>query len=90
MPRQHGKIEGRVQGVGFRYHAAMLANDCHLTGWVENMWDESVEIEVQGHEEDLDRFWLLLGKQSMFIRIDKMEIVDCNEVSEREFRIKYS
>ena len=90
MPRQHGTIEGRVQGVGFRYHANYLANDCHLTGWVENMWDGSVEIEVQGKEEDLDKFWLMLGKQSMFIRIDRMDVRKCKEIQEREFRIRYS
>ena len=40
--------EGQVQGVGFRFNNTNLAQARSLTGWVRNMEDGSVEMEVQG------------------------------------------
>ncbi|RHL24257.1 acylphosphatase [Collinsella sp. AF38-3AC] len=40
--------EGRVQGVGFRFTNTNLAQARSLTGWVRNMEDGSVEMELQG------------------------------------------
>ena len=40
--------EGQVQGVGFRFTNTNLAQTHSLTGWVRNMEDGSVEMEVQG------------------------------------------
>lgn len=40
--------EGQVQGVGFRFTNANLAQARSLTGWVRNMEDGSVEMELQG------------------------------------------
>lgn len=39
---------GQVQGVGFRFTNTNLAQTRALTGWVRNMEDGSVEMEVQG------------------------------------------
>ena len=48
--RKHITFYGRVQGVGFRYTAKYLAQSMDLTGWVENEWDGTVTMEVQGSE----------------------------------------
>lgn len=40
--------EGQVQGVGFRFTNTNLAQARALTGWVSNMEDGSVEMEIQG------------------------------------------
>ena len=40
--------EGQVQGVGFRFTNTNLAQARALTGWVRNMEDGSVEMEIQG------------------------------------------
>lgn len=40
--------EGQVQDVGFRFTNTNLAQTHTLTGWVRNMEDGSVEMEVQG------------------------------------------
>lgn len=89
MPRKHMVVSGRVQGVGFRYHAHVLANGCKLTGWVRNLESGEVELEIQGHEEAIEKFFSLLGRNSMFIRVDDMEIRDCAEIRESSFIIKY-
>ena len=48
--RQRIVFHGRVQGVGFRYTAKYLAQSLGLTGWVENEFDGTVVMEIQGRE----------------------------------------
>lgn len=50
MIRKHIYFSGRVQGVGFRYQAAYYARSLGLTGWVRNLSDGRVEMEIQGRE----------------------------------------
>ena len=50
--RKHFYFSGRVQGVGFRYRSYYIAQSMGLTGWVKNLWDDRVEMEVQGTRED--------------------------------------
>ena len=45
--RLHLIFYGKVQGVGFRYRSTMLANELGLTGWVKNLEDGTVEMQVQ-------------------------------------------
>jgi len=42
------RVEGNVQGVGFRNWTQRLAVQLGLTGWVRNRRDGSVEIVVHG------------------------------------------
>ena len=47
---------GRVQGVGFRYSAKRLAMGFDLVGWVRNLEDGRVEMQVMGEEDELAEF----------------------------------
>jgi acylphosphatase len=49
-------ISGRVQGVGFRYFTEEAAAREGLHGWVRNLPDGRVEIDVEGEAEAVERF----------------------------------
>ena len=49
-------VQGRVQGVGFRYFVVREAQHLGLTGWVRNRPDGTVETEAVGDEATLERF----------------------------------
>jgi acylphosphatase len=55
----HVRIEGRVQGVGFRAWTEMEATALGLTGWVRNRRDGAVEAVFHG-EDDAVRAMLRL------------------------------
>lgn len=84
--RKHIFFSGRVQGVGFRYSATYLARPLELTGWVKNLWDGRVEMEVQGQESAIDSFLSALGRQR-YIVIERMEITNLPVVAETRFSV---
>ena len=48
MIRKHIIAHGRVQGVGLRFTVTGFAKKYNVTGWVRNLYDGTVEMEVQG------------------------------------------
>ncbi|HZC67914.1 MAG TPA: acylphosphatase [Nitrospirales bacterium] len=41
-------VSGDVQGVGYRAFAQRAAKDLGLSGWVRNLYDGRVQVEVEG------------------------------------------
>lgn len=71
----HVLIEGRVQGVGFRFYTKDQAEKLGLTGWVRNTFDGNVEAYAEGLKEDLE-IWLKhlqRGPRSAFVTSIKTE-----------------
>lgn len=73
MIRKHIIFYGSVQGVGFRYYSVNKARQLGLTGWVRNLYDGTVEMEVQGEEQAIDELIMFLDRQR-YIRIEKMNV----------------
>lgn len=74
--RRAYRFYGRVQGVGFRYHAQYAARYLGLSGWVHNCSDGTVEAQVQGNPEVIADFISTL-QQGRYIEIEDM---DCREI----------
>ena len=78
------RFHGRVQGVGFRFTAKNLAQSLGLTGWVENEYDGTVLMEIQGREQLI--FELMKGlNRSNFIQIDWIDTEDIPVIQESCF-----
>ena len=48
------RVRGRVQGVGFRMAAAAAATRIGVSGKVRNLWDGTVEADVEGAAEAVE------------------------------------
>ena len=71
----HLIVSGRVQGVGFRFSTQQKAIELHLTGWVQNKIDGTVEIEIEGQKEKIEQFLQELEKGfHKFTRVDHIEL----------------
>lgn len=59
MPEVHHEtayFTGRVQGVGFRYCALQAAKEFDVTGFVTNLADGRVQLEVEGTPGEVGEF----------------------------------
>jgi len=57
-------FEGRVQGVGFRYTVKDLARGFEVCGWVKNLPDGSVELQVTGEADEVADFIREIAEES--------------------------
>ena len=65
----HTVVEGRVQGVGFRYFVLAKAQQLNITGWVRNTHNGDVEVMAEGVREELEDLLSSLrkGPRSAFV-----------------------
>jgi acylphosphatase len=84
ITRLHALVEGRVQGVGFRYFVLDTAETLGVTGWVRNCWDETVEVTAEGSRAKLEKLLLALerGPRSAFVSRVQTEWLEAT----REFK----
>jgi len=57
-------FEGRVQGVGFRYTVKDLSRGFEVCGWVKNLPDGSVEMQVMGEVDEVESFIREIAEES--------------------------
>ena len=85
--RYHIIFSWRVQHVGFRLEIEQLALRMKLTGWIRNLENGNVEMEIQGMKNKID-FLLDFMNSLKRIKINKMH-KDIKTIlkQEQEFRI---
>ena len=64
------EINGRVQGVGFRWFVREAARRRGVAGWVRNRPDGAVELEVSGNEASLRELIAVLREGPPGARVD--------------------
>lgn len=73
--------------MGFRYRALYAAQSLGLTGWVKNLWDGRVELEVQGDRESVGKMVEQIY-EGHFISIDEMESEEIPVIKESSFSVR--
>lgn len=83
-------VSGRVQGVGFRYFAQSNAIKYSLTGTTKNLTNGMVELEVQGLDENINKFLSTLQKGNTFIKVDDISLKRIDiKTTENNFKVIY-
>ena len=88
-------VNGRVQGVSYRYFTQQAARELELTGWVRNLADGSVEVQVAGDGEVIERLRQRLLEGPRFARVEGIEesVMDADELvrtlGHRGFEIRW-
>lgn len=56
---------GHVQGVGFRWTVKQIAQGFEIVGWVRNLTDGRVELQVSGDEAEVRAFLEAIGESEL-------------------------
>jgi acylphosphatase len=86
----HFLVQGRVQGVGFRWFVHREASELNLRGWVRNTEDGEVEVVASGSAQDLAELRASLRRGPRGSRVDRVaeHYLDDSEAAElSSFRI---
>jgi acylphosphatase len=86
----HFLIQGRVQGVGFRWYVQRVAGQLDLRGWVRNTEEGEVEVMASGTAEELAQLRASLRRGPRGARVDRLIELHLDESEAEElssFRI---
>ena len=70
--RTRARVQGTVQGVGFRWFTHEAAQREGVTGWVRNLPDGRVEAFVEGEAESVQRVELAIRRGPAAARVDEV------------------
>lgn len=81
--------EGSVQGVGFRWTVRNLAKGFDVAGWIRNLIDGRVEMQVSGAEDEVRAFLKAIMESELRAHIRKQEETQLTQpVEARGFEIR--
>lgn len=84
MVRKFARVEGKVQGVGFRYFVQISAHRLNITGWVKNELDGTVSIEMQGTEEQLKSLEKIINEGNGMSKVTQLHVENIFVVDDEE------
>ena len=88
MPCVHCIVEGRVQGVGFRYFTRTHAQRLGVTGWVRNRTYGDVELVAEASQEVLDQFLELIRQGPRGSSVTNLSVGPSSDCDSDEFIIR--
>ena len=90
MERIYAVVQGQVQGVGFRWLVQSLANSLQITGWIRNMENGMVEMELQGETAALHQLLSRIRRGDRFIHVENLSCKPIpTQLKEKRFTVRY-
>ena len=87
MTARRAVVQGRVQGVGFRYYAVRAARELGVSGWVRNLPDGSVETLVEGDAAAVEGYLDRLRRGPSASRVEGVVVEERAEEGHSTFEI---
>jgi len=81
------RVSGYVQGVNFRRSAQAEAERLGLAGWVQNIPQGGVHIEVEGKKDKTEEFLYWCRRGPSLARVDKVEVEEKKPIGYKEFEV---
>lgn len=81
-------IEGRVQGVSFRYYTWQKAAQLGVRGWVRNLADGRVEAVYEGPRPAVEEMLAWTRRGPLLARVEAVAIHDEEPQGERDFSVR--
>jgi len=81
-------VQGRVQGVGYRYFAQHAATSLNLNGYVLNLPDGNVEVYAAGPPDALSEFAGMLRRGPRFSAVRHVEEQEAEVQNHGSFHIR--
>lgn len=88
MRSVHVIVEGRVQGVGYRYSLLLEADRRGVAGWVCNRTDGSVEAVLEGTDDAVDAVLAWMAEGPPGARVDAARVTDAQRVGSTGFEVR--
>ena len=82
------RILGKVCGVFFREGAKEKANEFDITGYIKNLSDRSVYVEIEGESENLKKFINWCHKGPDAAEVEKVEVEEGSLENFKQFIVK--
>ena len=79
MPIRRILVQGRVQGVSYRFWVTDAARGLGLSGWVRNRSDGSVEILASGSDEAIDELIRRCRQGPPAARVERLHVEESGE-----------
>lgn len=83
------RVSGKVQGVGYRAFISRLATNFALKGFVKNMPDGTVYIEVEGDKEIIDQFVQKCKVGPGWANVEQVKAFQAPLTGYEDFRVRY-
>ncbi|MBN2165292.1 MAG: acylphosphatase [Marinilabiliaceae bacterium] len=88
MKRVKAIVDGRVQGVGFRYFVRRAALQYGVKGYVQNLSNGSVEIDAEGEMESLELFLKECKSGPRLSRVERVKVDTHSLINHTDFSIR--
>lgn len=82
------RIQGRVQGVGYRAWAQATAKEIGVGGWVRNLADSTVEAVIEGEADKIAKFVEAAWRGPSLARVSDIVMEDVGVAGRSSFELR--